>query len=459
MNKLKKRAIEIIAEICSLDIRDIKRAYRKPDYRVFVVPKRNGTDRTIHAPEGVTKLVQDQLYQNLLAKFSYHRVISPNVLGGIKKTSVMNHVAVHSKVVPKFMVAFDLKNAFHQVNDSLLGEALYDIFMQEIMLVRYRRFVSKDQKPFGLNENLFNQKWSRDFSFKKEERLRSKKLMSTDSDFSEMRSYLGKRYGNYTTALFPKKIVKGFRDSMLIEDKLDDVRDIVLEISKIISRIVTYKGIMVQGCPTSQILMALMVTHTDLLVKMSKYFETERVSIYVDDLAISTDFQDGDFVKKQSQFFIEDIESSTFWKFNSKKTRIYDISKEHPMITGLRLKPDPKGGMKATTPKKLQKQIRSWLHTAKMSQDIDVEMVAEGYIAYVMSVYRKVENIPSVIKTQLHKYFEASDISFLEHTSSKKRPKALSMAEFTQLVLKHRPTLDELKDLFESGKMGKSFFT
>jgi len=443
-----QESIQIIANICSLSITDIQEAYKKQDYRIFSVPKRSGGKRMIHAPEGLTKLVQQRLYEKFFIKLSYHRVIPKNIFGGLKKTSIIDHANVHTGKPSKFLVKMDLKNAFHCVSENPLSKAIYDLFCQEVSIVRYLKYPDKEKIFYDFD---LNAKWSRSFSYENEEALTKRTISSFDKDFDLIKGYLGKRFGNYTPVLFRKKDNSNLW--YLIRDGRDDkkLKKLFVEISKIISRIVTYKSVMVQGSTTSPILMALMVAHTDLLKTFSDDFSSDKVSIYVDDLAISTNLKSKEKIEQKISSLIKKIEKSTVWKFNSKKTRIYDLDKEHPILTGLRLKTIEKliddkitKVLEVTLPKKLQGVIRSSIHRAQYANDIDATMIAEGYIAYVISVFGNIEKMPGIIKTQLYKYFDTKDLSFLNKNYEKTKATKPSVIEIRSSLEKHSMLPSEL---------------
>ncbi len=427
--KEKDLAFEVIANICSLEKEIIKKAYAKPHYKIFSIPKRSGGKRIIHAPNEETRLVQYKLYENFFRKLSYHQAIHQNIFGGIKKTSILNHTGIHKKS-STFLIKMDLQDAFHHVSQSTLREALYDLFLIEVFLTRYAfvhyNNLSKNEITAyfkDLNRDaFFNPKFIKNFSFEIEEVLRKNDSREKGKNFKKIKKYLGKRYGNHRPVLFRKKNNEEFWKLIIDLEKYDFLKKILLEISSIMAKLLTYNDMMVQGSPTSPTLMALMVSYTNILEMISKKFDTEQVSIYVDDIAISVHAEDKELLQKKIGELIREIEKKTFWKINKKKTRVYPLNKENPLVTGLRLKvSETTKVLEPTLPKSLQKRIRACLHYAQQNpEDMKLKARAGGYIMYTMFVYKEVDKIPSVIKSQLYKYFKTEDLSFLEKKGNKK---------------------------------------
>ncbi len=442
--KEKDFAFEVIANICSLEKEIIKKAYTEPHYRIFSIPKRSGGKRIIHAPNEETRLVQYKLYENFFKKLSYHQAIHKNIFGGIKKTSILNHTEVH-KEASTFLIKMDLQDAFHHVSRPDLEKALYDLFLIEVFLTRYS-FVHYKNLPEEeaikyfqwLSKNsFFNPKFIKNFSFKIEEILRKSNSREKGKNFKRIKKYLGKRYGNHRPILFRKKDNEKFWGLMVDLEKYDFLKKVLLEISSIMAKLLTHKGVMVQGSPTSPSLMALMVSYTELIEIISRKLNTEQVSIYVDDIAISVQEEYKRLLQKKVGGLIRQIEKNTFWKINKKKTRIYPINKENPLITGLRLKvSETTKILEPTIPKSLQKTIRACLHYAQQNpKDMKLKARAGGYIMYTMFVYKEVDKIPALIKSQLRKYFRTEDLSFLEKKGDKNIP---SPSQELQFIEKHK---------------------
>ncbi len=246
--------------------------------------------------------------------------------------------------------------------------------------------------------------------------------------------------------LFPNKKVKNFRSMVSHVNYLKDVDALLHSMSSMLAELTTCNGKLVQGCPTSPLLMALAVTKTDLLRKLSNYVLGSRYapgsfpvtytgqSVYVDDITFSFNSSgDNNDILKRMLSGIKEIEKSTFWKFNRKKIMLYQVSKTQPLITGLRLVThrktkqelkqmaedkikgatwrlrawEPWYYLRPTIPKTLQRKIRAIIHQACIShEDGNLQNRARSYIGYVFNIYSKYEHIPLQIRKPIDVYLQ-----------------------------------------------------
>ncbi|EOO71770.1 reverse transcriptase domain-containing protein [Bacillus mycoides] len=83
---------------------------KKNNYSTFVIKKKNGTDRTIHAPKKNLSIIQKKLSNILALVYNNHL----NSHGFIKNRSIVTNAAQHLK--QKYVLNFDLENYFETIN-------------------------------------------------------------------------------------------------------------------------------------------------------------------------------------------------------------------------------------------------------------------------------------------------------------------------------------------------------
>ncbi len=437
-----KEAMQIIANASQVSIDHLEEVFLNPTYRVFTIPKRSGGKRLIHAPIGITKDVQNALYYNFLKKISTGPNISSHCFG-IPKRSWKDNVNQHLSPVPSYVVDIDLKDAFHCVDTTSLEKALANVFFHEVCLYkdRYVTFIrsaknlERIQKKENKNEDdvlASAFQYSADFISKDarfQEWLDDQRFSLDVSETKPRKRPL----------LFPNKLVRDFRKQVRTGDASTRVHELCECIALILAKVLTYEGRLVQGCPTSPILMALVVSHTQLLHKF-RDFEPDNISIYVDGITFGAYGSNKTIVSEKLRAIIGKIEADSIWKFNMEKIHVYDTNKEQPLVTGLRLIRNRKTReelkimilnkvkyarkhlkawipwyyFRTTIPKKTQKKIRAILHHACLdvrggSQNPHIQQVAKGYIGYVFYVYEQYNSIPSQLKKALHSYEEVVD--------------------------------------------------
>lgn len=163
--------------------------------------------------------------------------------------------------------------------------------------------------------------------------------------------------------------------------------------------LVTYKGRLTQGAPTSPGLMNIVWTYSNLLDRI-EYLCTKRnhaftITVFCDDIIISSAKSriSNSFIKK----IIRTIESFKWFKVNREKTTLTKMSRRCHTITGIVLTRVGKGNYpKTTLPKKKIKTYRgkiwraaqilkSGRYPAKEDDDLTINQVL-GYINWIESV-------------------------------------------------------------------------
>ncbi len=443
-DQMMREAMQIIANASQINIDCLEQVFLHPTYRIFTIPKRSGGKRLIHAPVGITKDVQNALYYNFLKKISTGPNISSHCFG-IPKRSWKDNVNQHLSPAPSYVVDIDLKDAFHCVDTVSLEKALADVFFHEVCLYkdRYVTFIrsvknlERIQKRENKNEDdvlASAFQYSADF-ISKDARFQE---WLDDQRFSPDVSEAKPRK---RPLLFPNKLVRDFRKQVRTGGVSARVHELCECMASILAKVLTHEGRLVQGCPTSPILMALVVSYTQLLHRF-KDFEPENISIYVDGITFGTYGATKTGISEKLRGVIRGIEEDTVWKFNMDKIHVYDTNREQPLVTGLRLVRNRKTRQelitmmmdkvkyarkhlkawipwyyfKPTIPKKTQRKIRAVLHRACLDAAQEeflrnhlLQSQAKGYIGYVFHVYQTYTNIPSQLKKALHVYEDEVD--------------------------------------------------
>lgn len=244
-------------------------------------------------------------------------------------------------------------------------------------------------------------------------------------------------------SFFPKYRFPEFRKHILeeackqknIEDT--DIPDVIRCLCEYISVLCSYNGSLPQGAPTSGFLLNLVISETAILNKIKRIKEVDNVSIYVDDIIISTQ-------KKPSAEFINvitrKISETGFLKHNQKKTKVYDLKKTSASILGIKIvkrlpneiemkeliretsggKPEIRGFkkaiskgrpwqvMKVSLSKEKQKQYRAYFHQINSMDSEEVNLLiskALGYYGHIMSIYGyPIDNLPSALKVPVREF-------------------------------------------------------
>lgn len=431
-------AIEILANAIGERSEKLKFVLENPSYKIFKIPKKSGGKRTIHAPVEETKKIQNIIYKRFLKKIAYNGLIKDYCFGGMPKKSVYKCFLAHSFEIPKFIIDIDLKDAFHCVNQETIFSVFKDLFYREVDLYRkrYLQYLVSDMYEEYLIKKLPIDISVDDVIFDK---VRS--LQLARSKFNHVSKF--QKHTKNSILLFPNRRNKIFREMIRDDRKVQDVYRLCDEMAEILSKLVTHKGVMVQGCPTSPILMALVLSYTRLGEKFKTNFYRKipgsfpknysGISVYVDNITLSDDsHKSKKEVSEALRLLLEEIERETIWKFNWNKIHVYDPMKEQPLLLGMRLlrnrktrkelkdmtKERIKGArhklkawepwyyFKPTLPKEMQRKIRSAVHKACNSTEEHIQKVAVGYIGYVFNTYKSLKDIPMQIKKPILHYIQ-----------------------------------------------------
>ncbi len=400
------------------------------EYKVYKKKKQSGGYRTISEPHKVVTLVQRRILKNFLYRFQkrydFYRLsskgrdlawlvfhekalehyIDPNIHGMLKKHSVRTAAQAHCYANSQFVLKVDLKDAFPSVKMKPLKKVLYQCIFDDCKaaFVTYQRKYS-DQKHKANKNNFIR------YSFFPGYR------------FPEFRSFIRDE---------AKKVIQ-FEDSAVIP--------IIGYFTDYLCRVCCFKGLLPQGAPTSGFLLNMVISETDLLYKIRMINDVDRVSIYVDDLIISTK-------KKPDPHFIcsiiDLISETNVFVYNPKKVRVYDLRKGSAFVLGMKIvnraanasdmerlmnDEQPRGLIKAlkkkrpwkvthlTLSRKKQKQYRAFLHKMNKGIGTSEEMKqAVGCIGHIVSVYGWPHTLMpaalrNVVKTFRDLYFKHKAVS------------------------------------------------
>lgn len=391
----KSFGLKLLASLVLWEEEDIKKSLSHiHDYNLAIRKKKNGGIRKTYAPHKEMKRLQ----RALLRKFFYKIPLLDHreIFGFVPKRSYKDNALAHCQPNGQFFFEFDLENAFPTVKKKDLRNMLEEILKDEIDYI---------QNSIPGNQFLTPE----------------------------------------TSGLFPWKKVRWFRKMISKKDKrislvLDEFLDILLEV-------ITYKGNMAQGIPTSPWLLNLFLGYSGLIRKLKNFLKDQEIfvngkismSIYADDFTISSDKPISWHQRKQ---VVDIVEKNSIFKINPKKTRYLTLTKISPMVTGLRIvkMPHPETeeclkaskelaqglGMKGSKleetiakrkkelakhthlepriPKKQIRKIRGLIHLAGGNEKSYEEMknIIDGHLANLHHIYGG--DLPNQLKKPLKKY-------------------------------------------------------
>lgn len=214
-----------------------------------------------------------------------------------------------------------------------------------------------------------------------------------------------------------KKIVNAMLEDILTalayEQRLRD-GDVFIELCNIITKIVTHKGGLAQGAPTSPYLANLVVSWAGIAEGLAEYCSNDIYpkasficSFYADDISISSLVKGRPSIKKA----IKSIEKGGVVAINPKKTRLNNLRYRSHRITGISIhaKTDFRGEIceaRPTLPSKTQKFYRGRIakaikllkkgHVPDKNEDGFSLRQIRGYIGWTKHVCG--EHIPSCLR-------------------------------------------------------------
>ncbi len=328
-------------------------------YREYRIPKRNGHFRWIHEPIPSLKIIQ-QLILRKLYDWPTHRKLFGFKPGLSIIDNAWSHViqnrdvetdVVQRSIMP-WCIKIDLKNAFPSVRVDTLVMVFESMFSY--------------QPPI----------W-----FKKTKRL------SAEIAFTEL---LRSMVGDLDATGFGEAVCQEF-------------------ISLLVS-LVTYKGRMPQGAPTSPYLLNLVLTRRGTADRLGEIFIYQRLTIYADDITISLEW-------KPSGGDLKHIRRVLFWdgfRVNRNKTRITNLNNGAHRITGLTLYVGNDGQPRLGVPRQRLAKLRGQIHRAAVilesgrlpdreSDGLDVSSII-GQIAFLRSVY---PSLPERVRPAVDRFLTA----------------------------------------------------
>ena len=401
--------IRLLANLIDWSEKDVIKSlsYLK-DYQYSPKTKKDGSIRKIYAPHKKLKRLQRAILKRFLYKITLFDSFNRRFMGSVPKRSYVNNANLHCLDKANFVLRVDFKSAFPSVKQKHIEEILREIFDNEIKRVQGDR----------------------------ELKYKSGLAIKADSSFF--------------TSLFPWKKVRWFRE--LINKNHLNYLLVLDQFVKLLVKIVTYKGIMVQGIPTSPYLLNLVIVYSGIIKRLFNLLEEERVlverddakdaplfSVYVDDFVISaTKPIHWSVIEK----IILEIEKGGIFKINPKKTLYFNSYRIDPLVTGLRIvempqhhsnlrteehlavskkllealgtrkedyrgifrkrmkEPDMQTHFEARLPKKTVRKIRGLIHLA--TYDDSLISVVEGHMANLIPIYG--DNLPNQIAKPYKKF-------------------------------------------------------
>ena len=309
--------------------------------------------------------------------------IHPSLHGGLQNKSIATTARVHTQTDACFLIELDLKNAFPSVTRASVLEILNKIITTECKtyFYTYKGQRGKNRKRLGGH---FNPNYVRLPLF-------------NNRDCKEFRIFIRKQALQY----------ESFEDTQIGE--------VVATIAHQIANLVTHKGFLPQGFPTSNMILNLILSENILpFLKLDFHY---KLSIYVDNIFISTNTKPtSEMIEKISAVF----ERDGLFTINKQKTSVFDLRNQAGHILGMKLvrrtanqenlermrsynyttRAAVHGFKKRDTEnkpwkvthlslsQKTQKTYRALLHRT-MNETVDEETLAKanGYIGHLVSIY------------------------------------------------------------------------
>lgn len=172
----------------------------------------------------------------------------------------------------------------------------------------------------------------------------------------------------------------------------------------LLTYLTAHNGCLPQGAATSPYLLNLVISHQGLLKKIDASLKNRsfRVSIYVDDIAISIPRSNAWYTSRSSMSWrfrkkVVRLIKSCGFEINSNKTRYNEKSRKAHRVTGISLALDSQGKPRLSLPQKTRNTWRGHLHQATLAleegrePDIAEDGVslpqAHGIAGWIQEVY------------------------------------------------------------------------
>lgn len=363
----------------------------KDNYSLIEQRKKDGSLRMIHSPHPQLKR-----FQKRFLKYFLYRIPLDNytIIKGFRPGfSYIDNAKWHSRKNTKFVLRLDFEDAFPSVKVEHLRQILKQILFAEI-----ERYTRKEQSSFPL------------FSVK-----RAKWFRKLFKDLPQLNLFYD----------YPLKTINEFIELVL--------------------SLVTYKGKIPQGAPSSPYLLDIILYYSGLMNKVYQFLWDKEVlvsdsggsmdvfSIYADDFTISSSSQ---IARTLINDLINLIEQELIFKVNRKKIFYFRRDRGAPLVTGLRLVKLTKSGEELETilqadglnqrerknikrkilnekgewivdsvsfPKKEIKKIRGLINRARypLFQEA-LRKKVDGYIACLRAIYG--DKLPNQVAIPYQKY-------------------------------------------------------
>ncbi len=367
-----KGPVRLIAEMLGVYPSIITNAKENNHYKRWYKKKNSGKGyRPIDEPYEDLARAQFLIYQKLLMKIYkrddlYNEAIFGGVLGRSPKQNAMYHAMGSPKL---FFYRFDFKSAFPSVKREHVFSFWKKLLLDEVDLYRkqYRyykevlaplRARSLKRKPNGSRSRELEEhqkRWKKYYELRSEAKKTSNwtnyhqyktKLFASPKNLKILRKYKKEGvkswwdvYNKYP--LIPNRTSKWFRKLVTDGNNLL-VEDIVDRTAKLLSELTSMEGNkgMAQGATTSMMMLNLIVSKEKILPKIRKFFSEKyptvptKVSIYVDDITISTNKR---LSLEDEMEIVRIVENVGIFKIAKEKTLRFDRVSHSPVVTGYRI--------------------------------------------------------------------------------------------------------------------------
>lgn len=314
--------------------------------------KKSGGFRTLWVPHKALKQFQNRFLHYFLYRLLDRGFIDIRIRGFIPKSSHVRNASFHARPETAFTVRLDLKDAFPSVRVEQVRSALQAVIEKELSLYME---IERERRAGGVKR---------------------------------IRSYPNPPLFAWKKVKWFRRIFKGGKPWSSF-----DPQKVGEEFLQAILPLVTLKGAIPQGAPTSPFLLNLVLSHEGIPEKMYHWFRERgtdvRFSIYADDFTISSATP---ITKEAVEGCMEMIEQETKFRFNREKICFFDRRQGAPLVTGLRLVRIPEGsksqrrvGDMVSVPKRKLRKIRGLIYRAIIEEKLRVK--AKGYVDYLHGIY------------------------------------------------------------------------
>jgi len=341
-------------------------------YRKVKIPKKRGY-RTIFIPDPELMRIQRIILRFLKkVRGSWH-----SNFYGLHRGSYVDHANNHKD--QRWILQFDIKDAFQSVNTELLRQILLKEFTRKIDY--YQSVVNRYHRDLESLEEL-------------------KKEFSEDDDWPELEKNEKEdvKHSRKDMIFSPFYPLFG-EEKIIIEDSARKLTDLIISLT-------IFENILPQGTPTAPFLFYTYLAESDAILGMMRgipEFWREQwqikwgISCYVDGFVLSCNRLLPIEVREK---ILKAIEESGL-KVNEDKTRYQDCRHGAVMITGLVVD----GTGKVRLPKKVVRKWRGIIHRAARETDMEKKKELakriEGFVASLKPIYGAA--IPRQIITPLNK--------------------------------------------------------